>query len=100
MHQYIQILKEQLTEAMPYYGEEDVNTVLEMLYSVYRRKKCADPEEIRGYFAQLDAVLRKLTLKEYDQVWDVACGLCGAAEKVGFLDGVRVGASLAEELRQ
>ena len=100
MHQWIKAMKGQLAETMPLYGEGEINTVLEMLYSVYRKKKGGDPETVSGCYDRLDAVLNKLTLKEYDKVWDIACCLCSAAEKEGFLEGVRVGASLAEELRE
>lgn len=98
MHPYIQILKSQLSQTMPYYGEEDVNSVLEMLYSVYREKQCSDPQEVKDCFAQLDEVLCKLTLREYDKVWNAACGLCSVAEKVAFLEGIRVAQPLRQSL--
>lgn len=98
MNLYIQKLKEQLSETMPGYAEADINSVLEMLYSVYRERKGKDTEEIERHFSQLDEVLSKLTLKEYDKVWYAACGLCGLYEKEAFLEGIRVGASLAVEL--
>ena len=65
------------------------------LYGCYRELHPRDNEEISGRFRQLDQVLSRLTLREYDKVWDLACGLCCEHEEAAFLEGIRVGISLA-----
>ena len=47
---------------------------------------------------KLDEILDKLTLKEYDAVWDAACKLSDAHERRGFRSGVQIGALLMLEL--
>lgn len=76
----------------------DGASAMEMLYHYYRTANVVDTKEIRENFFQLDEVLGKLTLKECDKVWDLTCALCSEHEKHGFMEGVRVGASLAVEL--
>ena len=98
MYPYISIIKDQLSQNMPYYGEDDVNSVLEMLYSIYRKRSRGDSEAVGACFSQLDEVLQKLTLKDYDKVWNAACNLHSTVEKEAFLEGIRVGATLVSEI--
>ena len=64
------------------------------LYGCYRELHPRDGAEISGRFRQLDQVLSRLTLREYDKVWDLTCGLCCEHEEAAFLEGIRVGISL------
>lgn len=100
MNPYIKKLQEQLSQMIFDCGEQNINSVLEMLYCYYREQRTTDTEVISADFNRLDSVLSKLTLKEYDQVWDLTCALCSEHEKAAFLEGVRVGASLAAELAE
>lgn len=75
-------------------------SVLEILYDSYREQHPMDTEKISEQYADLSDVLSKLTLKEHDRVWDLTCGLCTEHEKNGFLEGVRMGVSLAAELME
>ena len=71
---------------------------LEGLYWHYFEEHPIDTEEIKKRFAELAGILDQLTLKEHDRVWDLACALCTEHEKVGFLEGARMGAALVAEL--
>ena len=86
MNKYITKLREAVSEA----GAE---SVLDIVYPI-------ENEEIRDAFQCLDGTLGKLTLKECDQVWDLACSLCGQYEKLGFMKGVRAGMRLIMELTE
>lgn len=72
--------------------------VMELLYNAYREENRPEPENIRLHFAELNAILEKLPLEEMDVVWYRVCELCVAHEKTAFLDGVRIGARLVNEL--
>ena len=48
---------------------------------------------------QLNNILEKLPLREYDEVFYLMVALCDEHEKRGFLGGVRIGAKLMQELR-
>ena len=67
----------------------------EALYGCYRELHPLDNEEIGRRFRQLDKVLDRLPRREYDQVWNLTCCLCCDHEKSAFLEGIRVGISLA-----
>lgn len=98
MHTYIKQLKEQLPGCFVWHQEQEIQMVLEMLYSYYQERHPMDTKEMDKAFCALDDVLQKLTTKEYDKVWYLTCRLCGEHEKNGFLTGVRLGACLAAEL--
>ena len=66
------------------------------LYGCYRELHPRDNAEISRRFRQLDSLLDRLTLREYDQVWDLTCALCCDHEEAAFLEGIRVGISIAE----
>lgn len=59
----------------------------------------ADSAQIAANFDERNDVLAKLTLRECDQVWNLTCALCCEHEETAFLEGVRVGARLREELQ-
>lgn len=79
---------------------KDGDSVTDVLFHGHLEKKAVDEESIRQGFAQLDAVLGKLTLKEYDRVWDAVCGLCNEHERRGFLAGLRTGAAFMLEITE
>ena len=93
MNKYITKLREAVSEA----GAE---SVLDIVYRCYQDIHPIENEEIRDAFQCLDGTLGKLTLKECDQVWDLACSLCGQYEKLGFMKGVRAGMRLIMELTE
>lgn len=70
-------------------------TIADALYGCYRELHPLDSEAIRIGFQQLDRVLGALPLQECDQVWNLTCDLCCSHEKSAFLEGIRVGISLA-----
>lgn len=74
--------------------------MLDMLYQCYFEQHTMDTEEISRQFSSLADILGKLTLKEHDQVWNLTCALCTEHEKQGFLEGLRMGVALAEELAE
>ena len=77
----------------------DNMSIMDILYQGYLEQGREDEPSIRQEFARIDAVLSRLTLKEYDRVWDAACRLCSEHERRGFPAGVRMGVSLMLELR-
>ena len=81
---------------------ETVNegTVLRILYDYYLENDVSDTGEIAKGFAHLDVLLRELTLKNYDRIWDTAVRLCSDHERRGFDAGLRMGTNLAWELER
>ena len=79
-------------------GDSDCETVLDQLYQAYAESHESDPSEIRDGFKELDDLLGGLTLDDNNAVWNLCCQLCTAYEHKAFLDGLRYGACLMQEL--
>lgn len=80
-------------------GDQDCQTVLELLYRAYSESYENDPPEIREGFQELDTYLEKISLTENNTVFSLCCRLCVAYERKAFQDGVRYGAALMLELQ-
>ena len=79
-------------------GDSDCETVLDQLYQAYAESHESDPPEIRNGFKELDDLLGSLPLDDNNAVWNLCCQLCSAYEHKAFLDGLRYGACLMQEL--
>ena len=79
-------------------GDSDCETVLDQLYQAYAESHESDPTEIRDGFKELDKFLEGLSLDDNNAVGNLCCQLCTAYEHKAFLDGLRYGAYLMQEL--
>ena len=80
--------------------DSDCETVLDQLYQAYAESHESDPPEIRDGFKELDKFLEGLSLDDNNAVWNLCCQLCTAYEHKAFLDGLRYGAYLVQELNE
>ena len=80
-------------------GDSDCETVLDQLYQAYAESHESDPPEIRNGFKELDDLLGGLPLDDNNAVWNLCCKLCTAYEHKAFLDGLKYGAHLMQELK-
>ena len=78
--------------------DPDCKTVLDQLYHVYTESHESDPKEIGDGFKELEEYLCVLPLDNNNAVWNLCCQLCTAYEHKAFLDGLRYGAYLMQEL--
>ena len=77
----------------------DADTVLSMLCSTYYELNCnADTDEVKQAFDELYQAMTGKTLKEKDEVIYTTCRLCSLHQQTGFIDGIRLGLQLAQEL--
>jgi hypothetical protein len=77
----------------------DANTVLGMLCSTYYELNCnADTDEVKQAFDEIYQAMTGKTLKEKDEVIYATCRLCSLHQQTGFIDGIRLGLKLAQEL--
>ena len=79
-------------------GDSDCKAVLDQLYQAYAESHESDPPEIRDGFKELDKFLEGISLDDNNAVWNLCCQLCTAYEHKAFLDGLRYGAYLMQEL--
>ena len=96
IEKYIQALKKVVLSEELNLGDSD--TVLGMLYECYNENHPYDNEEIKADFSELYRQMNGMPLREMDKVVYPVCKLCRDHEKAGFVEGVRLGVHLAQEL--
>lgn len=98
MKSYFDILKAHVEAHPPNYGDSDIQSILEMLWNTYCQHNQMDSEQIKNGFAELYSHIKHLPLSDVDGVNDIVCSLCWEHEKAGFVEGVKVGIHLGQEL--
>ena len=98
MNEYVAALRKYVAENPPSYGS-DAHSILEMLYSYYHECNNTDTDAVKAAFEDLYQRMHGMPLREMDRIVDAVCTLCREHEKVGFVEGVKVGLQLAEENR-
>lgn len=96
VEKYIQALKKIALSVELNLGGAD--TVLEMLYECYNENHPYDNEKIKADFNELYQQMNGMSLREMDKVIYPVCKLCRDHEKAGFVEGVKIGIRLNEEL--
>ena len=72
--------------------------ILDLLYDAYNATTGMDNEAIKADFEELYQLMNGKSLQEIDEIIYAVCTLCRDHEKAGFIEGVKVGMSLAREL--
>ena len=94
MNEYLTALQTHLE------GRQSINSdsILELLYDAYNDTTGMDNEEIKADFERLYQLMNGKPLKEVDEIIYTVCTLCRDHEKAGFVEGVKVGIGLGQEL--
>ena len=93
MNEYLTALQTHLTT------QQSTNqNILDLLYDAYNDTTGMDNEEIKADFEKLYQLMNGKPLQEIDEIIYAVCTLCRDHEKAGFIEGVKVGMSLAREL--
>ena len=98
MKSFYETLKNHIESYPLNYGDSDIQSILEMLWNTYCQHNQMDSEQIKNGFAELYSHIKHLPLSDVDGVIDIVCSLCGEHEKAGFVEGVKVGIHLGQEL--
>ena len=72
--------------------------ILDLLYDAYNDTTGMDNAEINADFERLYQLMNGKPLKEIDEIIYAVCTLCRDHEKAGFIEGVKAGVSLSNEL--
>ena len=98
MKKYLAVLQaKEATQQAPLCNDAD--TVLEFLYNTYYEHVCTDDTDaIKQAFDELYHSMTGKTLKEKDEIIDTICNLCRLHQQTGFIDGIRLGLRMAQEL--
>ena len=93
MNDYLTALQTHLTT------QQSTNqNLLDLLYDAYNDTTGMDNEEIKADFERLYQLMNGKPLKEIDEIIYAVCTLCRDHEKAGFIEGVKVGIGLGQEL--
>ena len=72
--------------------------LLDLLFDAYNDTAGMDNEEIKADFERLYQLMNGKPLQEIDEIIYAVCTLCRDHEKAGFVEGVKVGIGLGQEL--
>ena len=97
MDEFMDALQSKLDTLQPNYPD-NAESILEVLFDTYNESSVFDNAAIKADFEELYRLVNGKTLKEIDEIIYAVCTLCRDHEKEGFIEGVKVGLSLAKEL--
>ena len=98
METYFEKLRTYIAENPPDFGDAD--SVLGMLYECHSENSPYDNEQIRADFNGLYQQINGMALWEMDKIIYPVCKLCRDHERSGFIEGIKVGIRLREELAE
>ena len=93
MNEYLTALQTHLTTQ-----QSNNQSILNLLYDAYNDTTGMDNEEIKADFEKLYRLMNGKPLQEIDEIIYAVCTLCRDHEKAGFVEGVKVGIGLGQEL--
>ena len=96
MEHYIEKLRSYLTEQKLPDGSPQY--ILNMLYEAYNEINLMDDDTVKQDFHELYELMNGMPLREMDQIVYPVCKLCRDHEKAGFIEGIRLGVLLAQEV--
>ena len=94
MKEKIEALRQYLRQMQPADGE----SVLKMLYEYHSEHQPYDNEQIKADFKDLYRQMNGMPLQEMDKIIYPVCTLCRDHELAGFIEGVKIGFHLFQEL--
>ena len=93
MNDYLTALQTHLAAQQP-----TNQNILDLLFDAYNDTTGMDNEEIKADFEKLYQLMNGKPLQEIDEIIYAVCTLCRDHEKAGFIEGVKVGIGLGQEL--
>ena len=93
MNEYLTALQTYLTTQQP-----TNQNLLDLLFDAYNDTTGLDNAEIKAHFERLYEIMNGKPLQEVDEIIYAVCTLCRDHERAGFVEGVKVGIGLGQEL--
>lgn len=98
MNPYFEKLKQHIADDPPSFGEAD--SVLGLLYECFNENNPYDNEQIKADFEELYRQMNGMPLREMDNIIYPVCKLCRDHERTGFVEGLKVGILLTQEIAE
>lgn len=95
---YFEKLRTYIAENPPDFN--DGESVLTLLYEAYAESNKMDDGTIKEDFNELYRLMNGMELREMDQIIYPVCTLCRDHQRSGFVEGIKVGIRLREELSE
>ena len=92
MTDFIRALQAQLV------AKPEDEPIRKMLFECYNEQSGFDNDQIRQDFEALYEAMNDKPLREKDEVIYATCSLCRSHAEQGFIEGIRVGMRLAQEV--
>lgn len=96
IEKYIQMLKELALADLSVIP--DGESILGILYECHNENHPYDNDQIKADFHELYQQMNGMSLREIDRIIYPVCTLCRDHEKVGFVEGIKIGIRLGQEL--
>ena len=96
MKNFYDVLSRYVSENQPNFGNGD--SVLAMLYEAYSECSQMEDAQIKAAFEELYHQMNGMELHEMDRILDPVCSLCRSHEQAGFVEGVKIGLQLRNEI--
>ena len=96
LNDYFRELKDHVLAHQPDFG--DGESVLTLLYEAYNELQGFDDGQIKADFNELYRLMNGMELQQMDKIIYPVCTLCRDHEKAGFVEGVKIGIRLQQEL--
>lgn len=93
---YLRVLYEHIQSYPLKLGDSE--SVLALLYESYNELQGFDNEQIKTDFNELYHLMNGMPIWEMDKIIYPVCTLCRDHEKAGFIEGIKIGVGLAQEL--
>ena len=97
MPDFYAILKSHIDSHPPDFGDGD--SVLTMLYEAFADANPMDDGQLKQDFNDLYELMNGMPLREMDKIIYPVCTLCRDHQRSGFVEGVKIGVRLAEEIK-
>ena len=98
MKHFYDVLKQIVSDHQPNFG--DGESVLTMLYEAYSECNRLDDTQIKDDFHNLYRLMNGMELREMDKIIYPVCRLCRDHERAGFMEGIKIGIRLEQELNK
>ena len=98
MEKFFEKLRSYIAENPPDFGDGD--SVLTLLYEAYAESNRMDDDTIKEDFNELYRQMNGMELREMDRIIYPVCTLCRDHQRAGFVEGIKVGILLREELAE
>ena len=97
MDEFMNALQSKLDTLQPNYPD-NAESIMDVLFDAYNESRGFDNAAIKSDFEELYRLMKDKPLQEMDEIIYAVCTLCRDHEKAGFVEGVKVGMSLTNEL--